>query len=528
MRCRDWQRNEFRASASGTSLADSRFSCYACFEMDASRELYAGHRGLRQGALEFDGAASHHDGREQINATTHGRPKDELDSEDIRQHRRMRYGAAAVILALAMLGPATLYWLWQARQQSALAALNWRDAESRHLAADAMAKAADGDGVHDAIVVALMAWRLAPTDEARRALATIEQASSGMARILGRHTRGVAALAFSGDGTRFATRGKDGSVLVWNTVDWTQDGGLLPGGRSNEAGCGGSHPNCNVAAVTFSPTGSHLLVWDRSGAMDFWDLRTRASQTMGEFERPGTVLRSAVIRADGALVAVGGDAGLLVVWEPSSGQLRRAPGSLAGWDVTGVHFAPDGRVLALASKHHAGARLAVWQLAAGQLTLGPPAELPGADRYAEVASFNTSGTRVLMLGHIGSTLAEVGPGGRLRDLTAMARDFRAERASLALDGRVVFAQQSLNEWRRWDFGSIAPMVVAQGTVKPPWTKLTWSPDARWRAEQDREDIRVWDAASHTAVGPAKVIRGSCELRTPREFEPMQRRVAWRG
>lgn len=155
-------------------------------------------------------------------APIHCKSKEELDSEAIRQQRRLVIAAGSAAAAVLAFALAAGYGLHNAQQQGALA-------DSRQLAAAALARMDAGHSVDGAIVLAILAWRVAPTDEARNALVRIQTQAADVARMLGRHTAEIQHLAFSGDSTLLATGDIDGTVVLWRTKDWTQAGDVLPG-----------------------------------------------------------------------------------------------------------------------------------------------------------------------------------------------------------------------------------------------------------------------------------------------------------
>ena len=175
-------------------------------------------------------------------------PKDDLESADILQYRRSVGLVTGGAVLVAVLGVATTVALFVARSQSESASSNRKDAESRRLAAAALVDLDQGRGVEAATLKATIAWRLAPTEEARRAIERIDATTPDIARILGQHTGVPSTLAFSRDGSRLASGARDGVVLQWSLADGRAWGAPLASERQF------------MRQLSFSADGTHVLV----------------------------------------------------------------------------------------------------------------------------------------------------------------------------------------------------------------------------------------------------------------------------
>ncbi|MGY5074573.1 toll/interleukin-1 receptor domain-containing protein [Streptomyces griseus] len=147
-------------------------------------------------------------------APLHGRGKDELDSEDIRQRRialRLLRGAVTVLSLLLVTSLAAGGYAWQKRGEALDRA---RVSASQALAAHSM-ELADGDP-RKAAQFALYAEETEPTSESARALTRAMEANGGVAR----HLQGGlgAAASYTGSGGEAATEvavSGDGSTLAY-------------------------------------------------------------------------------------------------------------------------------------------------------------------------------------------------------------------------------------------------------------------------------------------------------------------------
>jgi FOG: WD40 repeat len=183
-----------------------------------------------------------------VAAAIRGVPKDDLESADILQHRRSVGLASAGAALVGVLALATAVAVYIARSESESASSNRKDAESRRLAAAALVDLDQGRGVETATLKAAIAWRLAPTEEARRAIQRIDETTPDIARVLGQHTGSPSSIAFSRDGSRLASGARDGVVLQWSLAD----------GRAWGAPLASEHQY--MRQLSFSADGSHILV----------------------------------------------------------------------------------------------------------------------------------------------------------------------------------------------------------------------------------------------------------------------------
>ena len=139
-------------------------------------------------------------------ATLHARPKDELDGEDVRQHRKTRRVAWAAAASLVLLTVAAL-------AASAVALLQRDVARSRELAAGARTEIAVDPEF--GLILAKAAVEKKPTAQAEDALR--EALLKSNVRLVQRaHAKNVRYAAFVGD--RAVSAGMDGKVLVWSTT----------------------------------------------------------------------------------------------------------------------------------------------------------------------------------------------------------------------------------------------------------------------------------------------------------------------
>jgi hypothetical protein len=248
-------------------------------------------------------------------APIHGKPKDELDSEAIRQQRRRVIAAGSAAAAVLVFALAAGYRLHNAQQEAAradsgrvaAAAL----ADSRQLAAAALARLDAGQSVDGAIVLAILAWRVAPTDEAKNALVHIQAQTADVARMLGRHTAEIQRLAFSGNSAQLASGDSEGTVVLWRTKDWTQTGEVLSG-PGQDYFQGRDH---SLDDVFFDDDGRTLLTLEKTKdeekdrwiqRLTVWDVAAHAAQVLpDDLLGQEALIAHVSLSPDGRLIAVG-------------------------------------------------------------------------------------------------------------------------------------------------------------------------------------------------------------------------------
>jgi WD40 repeat protein len=144
-------------------------------------------------------------------------------------------------------------------------------------------------------------------------------------------------VAFSPDGTRLATAGQSGTILVRNLDDPRAAPDRLEG-----------HEGA-VRALAFSPAGNQLASGGDDGRIRLWKLSQPVSDPTILGDHQGVVW-SLAFTPEGDLLASGGDDGTIRLWNLNDP--RAEPTSFKGdahW-VNPLAFSPDGRTLATGSR----------------------------------------------------------------------------------------------------------------------------------------------------------------------------------
>jgi WD40 repeat protein len=174
-----------------------------------------------------------------------------------------------------------------------------------------------------------------------------------------RQDQGIASLAFDGPGTRLASGGGDGTVLLWDTAARRQLDLNLRRGNASIWGLAFSH----------SGGGDLLAVADDNERVSIWDTRTDSLVTELPLAKVG--LRSVAFSPDDKLVAAGTSDGRILVWDVATRRLLVPPlTGHVGW-VRILAFAQPRNLRLLASVDRNNT-ITVWDVDAGRPLAYPP------------------------------------------------------------------------------------------------------------------------------------------------------------
>jgi WD40 repeat protein len=353
-------------------------------------------------------------------APIHGKPKDQLAGDDLREQRRFRRLRAAAIAGLVMLTVVAVVaaLIAVAKQQEAMRRL--RDAivakldsegaamlagltpggDERGLQELLAANAIEANGVPilnaqiarfttEKIVDSGSATHLAYRPDGRRIATgqsdgTVHQwdSSTGnpVGSVLKGHSRSVKAVAYTPDGQWIASAGVDGTMRLWNA----NTGAALNPDPQRVA---------PLDTVDVSPDGRMILTAGANDTVQQWDPRSgRLVSTMPVLPDNSAIITHVTFDRSGKLWAASGNQGSLAIYD-TTGKLhapiisaRNLSGNPA--HLLGIAFSPDGHTMAAVSDH-----LELFNVDTGESIWSTPVEKTVATVIWTVA-FSPDGSRI--------------------------------------------------------------------------------------------------------------------------------------
>ncbi|KJK38531.1 hypothetical protein UK23_41110 [Lentzea aerocolonigenes] len=420
-----------------------------------------------------------------------------------RRNRQLRYLVAALSVLLVTAVSAGAVALVQRRDVVAQREI----AISRQLAAESLGLAGTEPGT--AMLLAVQAYRTAPTTEARSALLSMSPRRGHLGTLRG-HTGAVSQVAFSGDGNTLLSVGRDQTLSLWDFGRRTRTAALT------------EHRTWLTAAAV-SPDGHTAASGGEDGQIAIWDLdrRIRVATLTTATKR----MRDIVFSPDGRTLATTTD-NEVTLWDLAT-HTRSAVLSGHAKAVLALAFSPDGHILASAS---ADSAVILWDVGRG----AQAATLTGHTDGAYAVAFSPDGTTLAVgTGDTTAVMWDVATHTRLTSFThhktglVMALAFSPDGRTLATAGddtavllwdtrhRVLRGQ--LNGPRTavytvafdprtsvlaagtedgaiflWD--PSLPAVAQQSTMV---SSVAFSPDGRTLATASRNRISLWDNADHS-------------------------------
>ena len=369
----------------------------------------------------------------ELAAPIHGRPKDELASEEVRQHRRtvriVRMATAAFAALTACAIALSIFALIQRSR-----AIDERQfSVSRELAAQSLLQLRN-----DPELSLLLAIESAEARYTTESLAALRRsvAANHLRRTLPATAGPLYSVAWSRNGTLVAAGDQDGDVRVWNA----RTGALIHTLQSN---------SWEIRGVAFDRSGTRLLANPREGRATLWDLGAGGKPLSLREPIDFRVFRAAWSPDDRFVVTSGTTTAPARLWDAETGELLRSFGQPPSSDAA---FSPDGRLLASAGSNGivrvsrvANGRT-VHSLEASEAAIGSNAGLGG---FVSSVRFSPDGRRLLTAADDGTArIFDVRTG---EELAVMPP--HAERVTLAVwspDGQEVATASEDRTARVWN------------------------------------------------------------------------------
>ena len=297
-----------------------------------------------------------------IAAPLHGRAKDELDGQDVREHKKTRRLATTAVTALVLFAGAATIAAFLAVRSSRIAEERLKLAQSRQLAAQSIALV---DDRHDlALLLAVEASRISETYEAKSALLAGLLHRPGARRYLRTANTAVSsgsyqheynramAVTFSRDGKRLAVRTWGGGYEIYDASSGAPvvEPLLESEGRNHLA----INPGLNLLAVH---TADGIVLWD-----------VFQQRELGTFDIGADFDGIATFSPDGTLLATGTADGIIELWNVASfarrGEALTSSNRDGGegmltvvYPVLNLEFSRDGGTLSVRTSRERGYRL---------------------------------------------------------------------------------------------------------------------------------------------------------------------------
>jgi WD40 repeat protein len=291
-------------------------------------------------------------------AAIRGIPKDELDSEDMRQHRIATWVGRAVVSVLAVLLVISASFAHIANQQREVADQQRTVAEQQRTVAEqqrevATVRALEADSValrdtdpQSSLEDNLAALRIAPSAQIRDDLVTtlLDSYYAGRSPAEDPEYYSDSAAAFGPENRLLATQaGSNDDVDLWNVAN--------PIRPVHVATLTDRAPtDAEVTALAFSPDGKTLAVSSDDDTMMLWDI-VRSPRLLATLTMTGYTGEGIAFSPDGRTLATGwnrasdnGDT--LILWDVSDPARPVRLATRTGTDAEQLAFSPDGRLLA--------------------------------------------------------------------------------------------------------------------------------------------------------------------------------------
>jgi len=412
-------------------------------------------------------------------APLHGKPKDELASEEVRQHRRalrLARGAAAALICLVILA---LVLSGFAFDQRNVAVSNQHEAQSRQFAAQA--EAALATDPEAAAQLALRALDLAVTPEAEAALRDALPAMQVLKVVqVGASVLGA---AFSPDGSKILTTSTGAPAALWDVKTGAKLRTFGVTGVPVQAAwftANGAAVITNPVDDVFNRTNDYAAVWETA--------------TGRELRHFALCDSACVARPDGTLVET-----VTGIRDPTGLELVDASGNrgavIPGADPVSVSIDRDGQH---AVTTNTDGSIAMWDLRRRQLESTWKPSFLGA-RSPLRAALSLDARVVLSDGGPGTIDVWDASTHVLRQTLIDPSRALLNSASFSADGRFIVGASADGTARVWNTATGFNLTGLLGHVGPV-TTATFSPDGREVLTGSADGtVRIWDATPREQV-----------------------------
>ncbi len=419
----------------------------------------------------------------QLAAPMHGRPRDDLESEDIHLHRRalhLAWSAVAALLVLVLV--AGVGW------NNATSNANRADREARIAVARALTTQATAniDQHPVSLLLSLESLRVSPTDEARDTLLRGLLQSRHNSIALNGHTDWVNAVAFSPDSAMVATAG-DYTVRRWDAATGAPIGQPLRGHTDSVLSAVGVGP---VNDVAFSPDGTMIASASLDSTVRLWEAAT--GKLIAEPLTHTNFVNAVAFSPDGTLIASASEDDGVRLWNPATGAPIGLSLSHGGLIVVDVAFSPNGAVIASASVDRT---VRLWDSATGELI----GQLLGHTDTVFGVAFSPDGTMIATAGDNTvrrwdtATGEPIGP--------PLSHPDAVNEVVFSPDSGTIASASADRTVRLWDAATGEPIGQPLTGHRETVVDVAFSPNGATIASASfDETVRLWDAVTGEPIG----------------------------
>lgn len=290
------------------------------------------------------------------------------------------------------------------------------------------------------------------------------------------HVGGVEALAYSSDGKRIATGGRDKAVRLWDVAS----------GDEVRQFVGHTAP---VLAVAYSPDRKLIASAGHDSIARVWDAETaKELRKFPAHKSQGT--SNLQFSPDGRLLAVVSPDFSIRLWNPDTGDfVTRLTGPTR--DTLSLDFSRDGKRLAVLGEE---GKLRVWDVTTEKELL----QVPAHTGVGACVRFSPDGSILATGGSDGAIHFWSSAGKRLRSAAGHPRNNVSE-LSFSSDGTVLASAGHDGTVRLWDVATGAELPQSGGIA----THVALSPDGKRLATCSGDRIvRFWEPSTGKEILPA--------------------------